>query len=57
MKTQKKITEGYAIATDVEKKFFLNRATAEKYIKRINKIIPTDCQMKEEDIYRTNNEK
>jgi hypothetical protein len=58
MKTQaKKIKEGYNISSDVEGRFFSTRTAAEKYIKRINRLIPADAAMKNEDIYRTTNEK
>jgi hypothetical protein len=57
MKTTKKIEEGFSISTDVKGRFFNTKTAAEKYIKKVNKIIPADCQMKNSDIYRTTNEK
>ncbi len=53
MKT-KTTKEGYAISADEKGKFFKTRSAAEKYIRRENKQLPYDCQMKESDIYRTN---
>ena len=53
----KKIKQGYEIATDVKGRFFATRSAAEKYIRRVNKMIPVDCQMKNESIYSTTNEK
>ena len=53
----KKIKQGYAISTDAKGRFFTTRSSAEKYIRRTNKTIPDDCQMKATDIYVTTNEK
>ncbi len=53
----KKIKQGYSITTDVTKRFFATRSAAEKFIKRINKSLPSDCQMKKDDVYMTTNEK
>jgi hypothetical protein len=53
----KTIKQGYAISSDVNGKFFTTKTAAEKYIKRENKMRPSDCQMKSADIYRTTNKK
>lgn len=53
----KKIKKGYSIPTDSTGRFFITRSAAEKFIKRTNKYLPGDCQMKVEDIYFTTNEK
>lgn len=57
MTTSKTIKQGYAISSDVNGKFFTTKTAAEKYIKRQNKIMPSDSRMKLQDIYRTTNEK
>ena len=51
------IKSGFAISTDIKCRFFTTKTAAEKYINRINKIIPKDCQIKPSDIYKTTNEK
>ena len=55
MKANQITKQGYAISTDANGKFFATKTAAEKYIKRENKKIPADGQMRLQDIYKTTN--